>query len=351
MIIGSAIFLLAYNPNYLFDVGFQLSYSAVFGIVYLQSGFYNLLPKLRFWLVDQIWKITTVSIAAQAATFPLSVYYFHQFPLFFIVSNLIVIPLAWLLMYFGIFMLAVSVFMVPPTWLIWIFQSLLGLMTQSVHLVENLPHAVLQGLHWSRFDLVLITLLVYLFADAFWKKKKWALISSVAIAAFLSLKFSAEAIQNTAKQEITFYSIPKKTAIEIRLGTDAILLADSMLLQDKDAMLFFIRHNLWAGSISNTLEFELEKASSSAYHRYKNGVLDVFSHRILLYSEPIDSLKFNLNPTHIFVTRNIIPPKYLPHNCMVILQKGVNQKTVQVWKSKTENVYALAEEGALILQK
>ena len=266
-------------------------------------------------------------------------------------SNLIVIPLAWLLMYFGIFMLLLSALFTPPFWLVAIFQFLLKGMTKSVHIVENLPHSVINGLHFTRFDLLLITLLVFFLADALWKKKKWALYSSLIIATFLSLKYSVEALEKKAAREITFYSIPQKTALEIRAGREVVLLADSTLLQDEDAMLFFIRHNLWAGSILKTEEFYREQNSISNLHNYKNGVLEVFDKRILFYQNSSDSLKFSLKPTHIFVASRAFPPHKLPTNCVVILQTGMKPKTAAAWRSGTKNVYELSVDGALVLKE
>ena len=97
----SAFILLFYNPNFLFTVGFQLSYLAVLGIVSIYQPLYN---KLHFdsKALDWIWSITCISISAQIATFPISIYYFHQFPTYFLISNLIVIPAAFIVMLLGI---------------------------------------------------------------------------------------------------------------------------------------------------------------------------------------------------------------------------------------------------------
>src|SRR5690606_27760406 len=98
---ASAFVLLIYNPYYIMDVGFQLSYIAVAGIVVIQpwlSNFY--LPKNK--ATKYIWELTTVSIAAQIATFPLGLYYFHQFPNYFFISNLFAIPLAVIILYLGL---------------------------------------------------------------------------------------------------------------------------------------------------------------------------------------------------------------------------------------------------------
>ena len=93
MLAISAIILIVVDPFIVFSVGFQLSYLAVIGIVYFQPKIYRLFY-VKNWLLDQAWKITAVSLAAQLATFPLGVYYFHQFPVYFFVSNLLVIKTA-----------------------------------------------------------------------------------------------------------------------------------------------------------------------------------------------------------------------------------------------------------------
>ncbi|MFQ5335378.1 MAG: ComEC/Rec2 family competence protein, partial [Flavobacteriales bacterium] len=104
---ASAFALLLFNPFLIMEVGFQLSYLAVVGIVFIQPRLYHIWhPKL--WIIDKIWAITTVSLAAQIATFPLGLLYFHQFPNYFLFSNLIVIPMAAVILYNGMLVLALS---------------------------------------------------------------------------------------------------------------------------------------------------------------------------------------------------------------------------------------------------
>ena len=103
----SAFGLLLFDPNLLFSVSFQLSYSAVFGIIYL----YNKIYKLAYFknsLVNFFWKITVLSISAQIATSPITVYYFHQFPTLFLLTNLIAIPTAAIVIVGSILLLLTS---------------------------------------------------------------------------------------------------------------------------------------------------------------------------------------------------------------------------------------------------
>ena len=125
-------------------MGFQLSYLAVAGIAMLQRNIYNLwLPENR--LLDQIWQLIAVSIAAQMTTFPLSLFYFHQFPNYFLITNLIAIPLSSLVIYSGMLVLLTS----PIAWLSHFFSHLmvwlLTALNFTVKYIEELPFAMLRG--------------------------------------------------------------------------------------------------------------------------------------------------------------------------------------------------------------
>ena len=96
----SAFVLLCLNPFYLRNVGFQLSYFAVTGIVFFYPKIYALLS-FKYWLPNKIWMLLCLSVSAQLSTFPLVIFYFHQFPNLFFISNLFVIPLVSGLIYLG----------------------------------------------------------------------------------------------------------------------------------------------------------------------------------------------------------------------------------------------------------
>ena len=98
---ASALFLILLNPNVLFDVGFQLSYLAILGIVLIQPVLYNIL-ELTNPILKWTWSLFTVSVAAQLMTFPLGLFYFNQFPNLFWLSNFIVVPVTTFIMWFGI---------------------------------------------------------------------------------------------------------------------------------------------------------------------------------------------------------------------------------------------------------
>ena len=95
---ASAFVMLCYNPYYLWDVGFQLSYLAVVGIVIFQKPIYNLIY-IKNKRADKVWKLMAISLAAQILTFPICIYYFHQFPNLFLITNIIAVPLSSIILF------------------------------------------------------------------------------------------------------------------------------------------------------------------------------------------------------------------------------------------------------------
>lgn len=116
-VLVSAIMLLLYNPLLLYQVGFQLSYLAVFAILWLQpwlEGFWN--PKLK--VLKYLWGIATVTVAAQIGVMPLSLFYFHQFPGLFFVSNIVILPFLGFILGGGIAVSAAAVCGILPNWMV-----------------------------------------------------------------------------------------------------------------------------------------------------------------------------------------------------------------------------------------
>jgi len=132
----SMFILLLLKPTFLFDVGFQLSYLAVFSIVWIQPLLYKLWsPKLLG--IDKLWKIFTVTIAAQFGILPISLYYFHQFPGLFFISNLVIIPFLGAILGLGIFVILLSILNVLPNVLANVFGTIIDLMNDFVGFISR----------------------------------------------------------------------------------------------------------------------------------------------------------------------------------------------------------------------
>ena len=130
-LITSMFLLLLVKPMFLFDVGFQLSYLAVFSIVTIQPKLANLW-KPKWKLIDKFWQLFTVSIAAQIGVLPISLFYFHQFPGLFMLSNLVIIPFIGLILMGGILVIVFSLLNILPKPLGEIYSWVISLMNDFV---------------------------------------------------------------------------------------------------------------------------------------------------------------------------------------------------------------------------
>ncbi|WP_422083422.1 ComEC/Rec2 family competence protein [Ulvibacterium sp.] len=123
--------LLVVDPKLLFQVGFQMSYAAVFAIVWI----YPLLQQLWFpknGLLRKVWQLLSVSIAAQLGVLPISLFYFHQFPGLFFVSNLLIVPFLGLILSSGIVIIFLALLNLLPDFMVKIYDGLIGWMNSII---------------------------------------------------------------------------------------------------------------------------------------------------------------------------------------------------------------------------
>jgi competence protein ComEC len=183
----SLALLLIIDPSLLFSVGFQLSYSAVIAIVIIYPWIYKSLI-IKNWILDKIWSISCVSICAQIGTLPLVIFYFHQFPNYFLFSNLLVIPLVPLVIVSGL--LALLFFYVPylNIWTGYLFQLLVDLLIQIVNFFDNLPYNVSSGIYPDLWDVFIIYAIVVFLGYWLLAKRKWCFVVSLGLCLCLSGK-------------------------------------------------------------------------------------------------------------------------------------------------------------------
>jgi competence protein ComEC len=155
----SAFALMLINPLLIFDVGFQLSYLAVTGIVFYQPRFAALI-KTNNIIPKYLWDLVTVSLAAQLATTPISIFYFHQFPSYFLITNFIVVPLAALILYAALPFFAFFFIPFISKLLASILYYLTWFLNHSVKTIEFLPGSVIEGLWVSDFTLLLLYIFI-----------------------------------------------------------------------------------------------------------------------------------------------------------------------------------------------
>jgi competence protein ComEC len=226
----SSLILLVFDPFLLYAVGFQLSYVALLGIVLVQPLLVGLwLPKTR--VMEYTWQITTVGIAAQLATFPISGYYFHSFPVYFLLSNLIAIPGAFLIMSFGVPFMVFNSVPLMGTILAWITEKAISMVNYLIFWIQALPFSKISDLYLSTsfigfYFLVLGILLVLVLAPG--KKPLYALIF---VLTGIGLLRWYTIFEDISRNEILIYGLEKGIAIDVLFKGDLYAFED---LNDKD---------------------------------------------------------------------------------------------------------------------
>jgi competence protein ComEC len=209
--------LLLFDPFLLYAVGFQLSYLALLGILLIQPLLVRIwLPSYR-WL-EYCWQISTVGIAAQIATFPVSAYYFHQFPSYFILSNLVAIPAAFLIMAVGVPFLLLSSVPIVSSILAWLTDWLIRVMNFLIFWMESLPGASVKDIHFEIWEIGLYALTVAVGIYLWNYPKRTTAWAFVCLLGTFGSGRLIHIFVKTQKTEITWYALDKGKAVDINLS-------------------------------------------------------------------------------------------------------------------------------------
>ncbi len=220
----AAFILLLYNPYFVFEVGFQLSFIAVLGIVMFQPPIYQLwnTPNKFF---DYLWAIISVSIAAQLVTFPLSIYYFHQFPTYFLFSNMIVIPSSMVMLSTGLFMLGVGSFSaIAGETIGFLLGGFVEWINWLILRIQVLPFPVVDWLYLGGVSVLLLYLFMLYFFHAVRNYHFHALIFSLCCLFLIFANFSFEEYQRNHQKRIIVYHSRDALAIDLISGKETHLL-------------------------------------------------------------------------------------------------------------------------------
>ncbi len=238
----SAFIILLFQPNYLFDVGFQLSYAAVFSIVAFQSYFsyfYFTKNKVITYFVD----ILLVSFAAQVGVLPISLYYFHQFPLLFFIANLFVIPLVSIVLVLSI--INCFSFFVPKILsevICYLIEFFASLMSYGIQFLSKLKNISIENIAFNENQLLLSFL--FLLSLLYWlqhkKRKNYFLVLASSFLLFLSW-LHAYKNENSSSELIVFNS--KELLIGIKEKEQITFLTDSLSPANKTIITDYIRGN------------------------------------------------------------------------------------------------------------
>ena len=226
----SVLLILLFEPSFLFDVGFQLSYIALFFIIWLQPLLSSIwTPKYK--VSKYIWDILTVSFAAQIGTLPLSIYYFHQFPGLFFVTNLIIIPFLSIIMILGVLVMLSAAFNIIPLFLSQLLEWSIYYLNKIINAIASLEQFIIQDIPFHFY--LLLSGYLLLFTVIFWFKKPSFNKLAFVLISILILQFSYFKIQwkIQTEQELIVFNSKKSTLIAERKGENIIVYANDSILK------------------------------------------------------------------------------------------------------------------------
>ena len=224
----SGLAILIFDTNQLFDVGFQLSFIAVFGIFWLNEPILKYLPKPKNNVQNFLVNVVSISIAAQLATLPLVIYYFHQYSLISVIANLVVIPFSEVIIVFALLMTILLGFGFDISWLNALYDSGVQLVLKVIHFFASLDVFFFKNIpmHWS--EVIVLFSMIYFLRRFLTRHHLKSLIKvGFLVILFLMLRIGFNYYENS-KSEILVHEFFKEKIISVK---------------EKDKVVFFVKNS------------------------------------------------------------------------------------------------------------
>jgi len=280
---ASAFFLLCINPYMLQSVGFQLSYLALGGIVFFHPRIYKLLY-FENKLADWIWSGLAVSLAAQIATLPIGLYYFHQFPVYFWLSGVVVTAAATAVLSMGLMLLFLAWIPFLGQAIGWVLEWALWLMNSLIFAIQKLPMAVWEGFwleYWAMWAWYLVIGgFTYLLIK---RQLKWAFVP-LGMLLILGGHYSYQKIQQNQQELLVVYNVRKHSVVSVVHGQQAYNFKSPETSQK--SLRYAQQNHYWSLGVNQPKEYLLTDTIVRANsHYYLGGKAQVGKQRLFIFGE------------------------------------------------------------------
>jgi len=340
-LMASAFLLLCYNPYLLTDVGFQLSYLAVLSILICFRPIYGLLYVRNRWL-DKVWEAIALTLSAQVLTLPVCLYYFQQFPLYFLPANLLAVPLSTVILYGEIILLVMPVHFTGE-----VLKWLMYYMNTSVAWMGHLPGALITEVHITLYGtFCCYGIIAGLLA---WWLCQWprglilALLSCLLWAAW----DVADNVQAQQQRKLIVYNIPAHTAVDVIYGRGVQFLGDNT---SGDKL------------VSSCLQAARASFKIIRSCRYSSGYVSVGNKRLLVIDSsqgyvPVSTDGKKLQTDYLLLSHNpqvdIKQLDSLYRIGLLIFDASNTSKNIRKWKSDcyalTLRFFSVPDQGAYVV--
>jgi competence protein ComEC len=265
----SAFVLLCFNPAWLFDVGFQLSYLAILSLVVFYEPIYN-------WVFvsnkcfNSFWKLIAGTIAAQILTFPLCIYYFHQFPIIFLITNIIAVPITTLIIFAEIILLFISFVTPLASFLGKCISASIYWLNEIVIKMSQWAFSVIGNLNFEWYQLIFIY--GFIFFCSLWMLKKYSralILSLTCLLLFITSQIDIR-FQTLHQKKMVVFQSPKISSTAFFTGEEATLLQHDSVSRINSFQKYALLPALNALHVTNTTIDTFHTNSSIEWYSFSN---------------------------------------------------------------------------------
>ncbi|HTD41056.1 MAG TPA: ComEC/Rec2 family competence protein, partial [Mucilaginibacter sp.] len=354
----SAFFLLLYDPFFILDVGFQLSYLAVAGLVIFQPIVYKWMDIENKW-GDKLWAACSISIAAQIITFPLSAYYFHQFPVYFLISNLFIIIPSEVILITGIAYLVLPDIPFISSALGWIVEKSILLMDKVLATIEYFPYSGISKIWITTSEYILLyVIIICVFYFLYNRKKVLLLKISFVCTLLLAISVSLKRWGHSQTDNIAFLNLRKHAGIVFKKGNEAVVVTD---LNDTDKTYrYSIQPYLDSCQVINVHKLTLDTNIRLPFFLKNNNLMQFQNKRLLLFDKKLEmtELSQKLKTDYLYISGN--PDSYVDginknynYSLLIIDNTNSNSLVASMERQATAqhiNNYILQRNKSLVVQ-
>ena len=217
--------ILIFDTHQVFDVGFQLSFVAVFGIFWLNEPILKNLPRPKNKIQDFLFNVISVSLAAQIATLPLVIFYFHQYSFLSIVANVIIVPFSEIIIIFSLLMTVLFAFKLEFSWLSFIYEKLVDFLLKSIHFFADQDWFFIKNIPLNWGELIILFVVIFLLRGLFLHQSKTMLRFLGIALLFFMVRIIVDFYQFKKTETLVVENFNQKTIIQ-KEGNRAIFWVD-----------------------------------------------------------------------------------------------------------------------------
>ena len=347
---ASAFCLLIFNPFFLWDVGFQLSYAAVLSIVVFMKPVYNwfYFPNK---ILNGVWKLSSVTISAQILTLPLILYYFHQFPNIFLVSNFVAVPLSSLIIYSELLLLLVTKCGWLAAWVGKLTGLCVWMMDRFIQQMDALPFAVSDGIKLTVVQALLLYFVIIGAVIWLQQKSTKALIASLIALFIFFFTQSLDILQHRQQQKLIVYNISQHSAIDIAEGNEANFIGDTEVLDNNFLRNFHLK--------PARVQYLIKLGEKSITTKAQNYFIQSNHTKIFFVNKALNELesKNQIIVDIIIISKN--PPVYISrlqksfHFKQLVFDSSNPLWKIEQWKKDCDSLHlrfhSVPEQGAFVM--